>query len=97
MENAQVSSYSDGQGWAPCRTVGSAYVGSNPTPATSKTPGQALRGVIILHRLMVLSAESRGGSLKPDGAAFGQVRAMESHHGGDLPGFLFCLPWLRGG
>ena len=80
-----------------CKTVGSAYVGSNPTPATSKTPGQALRGVIILHRLMVLSAESRGGSLKPDDAAFGQVRAMESHHGGDLPGFLFCLPWLRGG
>jgi hypothetical protein len=35
MENPQVSGHSDGQGWAPCKTVGLAYVGSNPTPATT--------------------------------------------------------------
>ena len=34
MENPQVSGYSDGSGWAHCKTVGLAYVGSNPTPAT---------------------------------------------------------------
>jgi hypothetical protein len=27
-----------------CKTVGSAYVGSNPTPATSKTPGHSVVG-----------------------------------------------------
>jgi hypothetical protein len=31
----------DVQAGACCRTVGSAYVGSNPTPATSKSPGKA--------------------------------------------------------
>ena len=31
----QVSGYSDGRGSAHCKTVGSAYVGSNPTPATT--------------------------------------------------------------
>jgi hypothetical protein len=36
-EKWQVSGYSDGLGWADCKTVGSAYVGSNPTPATSHT------------------------------------------------------------
>jgi hypothetical protein len=35
MENPQVSGHADGQGWAPCKTVGLAYVGSNPTPATT--------------------------------------------------------------
>jgi len=35
MENPQVSGYSDGWGWAHCKTVGLAYVGSNPTPATT--------------------------------------------------------------
>ncbi len=35
MEYPQVSGYSDGQAWAVCKTVGSAYVGSNPTPATT--------------------------------------------------------------
>ena len=34
MEKPQVSGYSDGQGSAHCKTVGLAYVGSNPTPAT---------------------------------------------------------------
>jgi hypothetical protein len=36
MEKWQVSGYSDGWGWAFCKTVGSAYVGSNPTPATTR-------------------------------------------------------------
>ena len=34
MEKRQVSGYSDGPGSAHCKTVGLAYVGSNPTPAT---------------------------------------------------------------
>jgi hypothetical protein len=34
MGKRQVSGYSDGPGWARCKTVGLAYVGSNPTPAT---------------------------------------------------------------
>ncbi len=34
MESLQVSGHSDGWGWARCKTVGSAYVGPNPTPAT---------------------------------------------------------------
>src|ERR1019366_2693162 len=37
MGEWQVSGYSDGLGWAHCKTVGLAYVGSNPTPAT-QTP-----------------------------------------------------------
>jgi hypothetical protein len=37
-EFGQVSGYSDGVGVAVCKTVGSAYVGSNPTPATSHEP-----------------------------------------------------------
>ncbi len=35
MVNAQVSGYSDGLGSTFCKTVGLAYVGSNPTPATT--------------------------------------------------------------
>ena len=35
MEKPQVSGYSDGEEWAVCKTVGLAYVGSNPTPATT--------------------------------------------------------------
>ena len=35
MVNVQVSRYSDGLGSAFCKTVGLAYVGSNPTPATT--------------------------------------------------------------
>jgi hypothetical protein len=35
MKKWQVSGHSDGLGWAHCKTVGSAYVGSNPTPATT--------------------------------------------------------------
>src|SRR6202044_1807450 len=34
MKKQQVSGYSDGLGSAHCKTVGLAYVGSNPTPAT---------------------------------------------------------------
>jgi hypothetical protein len=34
----QVSGYSDGVEGTVCKTVGSAYVGSNPTPATSNDP-----------------------------------------------------------
>ena len=37
MEKQQVNGYSDGLGSAHCKTVGLAYVGSNPTPAT-QTP-----------------------------------------------------------
>ena len=35
MGYQQVSGYSDGSGSALCKTVGLAYVGSNPTPATT--------------------------------------------------------------
>jgi hypothetical protein len=35
MGKQQVSGYSDGWGSAFCKTVGLAYVGSNPTPATT--------------------------------------------------------------
>ena len=35
MENPQVSGHSDGQGGAPCKTVGYAFPGSNPGPATT--------------------------------------------------------------
>ena len=35
MEYPQVSGYSDGWEWAGCKTVGSAYDGSTPTPATT--------------------------------------------------------------
>jgi hypothetical protein len=38
MEDPQVNGYSDGQEWVTCKTVGSAYVGSNPTPAASDEP-----------------------------------------------------------
>ena len=34
-EEPQVNGYSDGLEWAGCKTVGLAYVGSNPTPATT--------------------------------------------------------------
>jgi hypothetical protein len=37
MKKPQVNGYSDGLEWAGCKTVGLAYVGSNPTPAT-QTP-----------------------------------------------------------
>src|ERR1039457_1422605 len=37
MEKQQVNSYSDGPGSAHCKTVGLAYAGSNPAPAT-QTP-----------------------------------------------------------
>jgi|SRR6185437_9008436 len=40
-KNAQVRRYS----CQVCKTVGSAYVGSNPTPATSKNPGHSLANV----------------------------------------------------
>src|SRR5258705_13719169 len=35
------------QALAVCKTVGLAYVGSNPTPATIKTPGQARYRAIL--------------------------------------------------
>jgi hypothetical protein len=35
------------QSATPCKTVGSAYVGSNPTPATSKTPGHSLMVTLL--------------------------------------------------
>ena len=35
MKKCQVSGHFDGRGEAACKTVGSAYVGSNPTPATT--------------------------------------------------------------
>jgi hypothetical protein len=35
MGKQQVSGYSGGPGSAHCKTVGLAYVGSNPTPATT--------------------------------------------------------------
>jgi hypothetical protein len=35
MKKSQVSGYSDGPWPTACKTVGSAYVGSNPTPATT--------------------------------------------------------------
>jgi hypothetical protein len=38
-EKLQVSGYSDGCGETVCKTVGSAYVGSNPTPATTSGNG----------------------------------------------------------
>ena len=38
MVSVQVSRYSDGLGSAVCKTVGLAYVGSNPTPATNHSP-----------------------------------------------------------
>jgi hypothetical protein len=38
-ESGQVSSYLTARGQAGCKTVGSAYVGSNPTPATSSRDG----------------------------------------------------------
>jgi hypothetical protein len=39
MEDPQVSGYSDGQEWATCKTVGFAYPGSNPGPATTSGNG----------------------------------------------------------
>jgi hypothetical protein len=42
MENVQVSGYSDGLGSAVCKTVGLAYVGSNPTPATRNPSSEPL-------------------------------------------------------
>jgi hypothetical protein len=41
MVDPHVSGYSDGQKWATCKTVGSAYVGSNPTPATTYSPSSS--------------------------------------------------------
>src|SRR5215470_17680175 len=38
VKKCQVTGYSDGLGDTVCKTVGSAYVGSNPTPATMKSP-----------------------------------------------------------
>ena len=37
MGKPQVSVHSDGQEWAPCKTVGYAFPGSNPGPATSQS------------------------------------------------------------
>src|ERR1039458_7741122 len=53
MEYPQVSGYSDGLGWAHCKTVGLAYVGSNPTPATTSgnSPSAGFsrtRGLLLL-------------------------------------------------
>ncbi len=39
MEKLQVSGHSDESGWAPCKTVGLAYDGSNPSPATTSENG----------------------------------------------------------
>jgi hypothetical protein len=39
MKKRQVSGYSDGTAETACKTVGSAYVGSNPTPATTSGNG----------------------------------------------------------
>src|SRR3982074_1389864 len=39
MEKTQVSGHSDGSGGTVCKTVGLAYVGSNPTPATTCEKG----------------------------------------------------------
>jgi hypothetical protein len=39
LENLQVSRHSDGLAETACKTVGSAYVGSNPTPATTSGNG----------------------------------------------------------
>src|SRR5689334_13068844 len=46
MENPQVSGHFDGRGWAPCKTVGYAFPGSNPGPATNtgKAPGPRVCG-----------------------------------------------------
>jgi len=44
MEKRQVSGYSDGQESAHCKTVGLAYAGSNPTPATTCVNGLSVGG-----------------------------------------------------
>src|SRR6266571_1778809 len=53
MKKRQVSGHSDECRWAPCKTVGSAYVGSNPTPATTcgngPWPGVFLVSQAVVH------------------------------------------------
>jgi len=53
MEYPQVSGYSDGSGWAVCKTVGSAYASSNLAPATTSGNGPwpahiVARGLLLL-------------------------------------------------
>jgi hypothetical protein len=53
MEKQQVSGHSDGQEWAFCKTVGSAYASSNLAPATTSGNGPwpariAARGLLLL-------------------------------------------------
>jgi hypothetical protein len=48
MESSQVIGYSDGRVQTVCKTVGSAYVGSNPTPATN-VMSQDIEDTVNLH------------------------------------------------
>jgi len=40
---------------APCKTVGSAYVGSNPTPATQQNPRPEVLSALLAFRYGALS------------------------------------------
>jgi hypothetical protein len=82
MEKQQVSGYSGGPGSAHCKTVGLAYVGSNPTPATIKTPGQAWYRAILPRRLrerseipLRLSGGPRGSRVWPGRSVSASTRA----------------------
>ena len=54
----QVSGYSGGPGSAHCKTVGLAYVGSNPTPATNYSP-QYQQVSAVIRNLVPVSTASR--------------------------------------
>jgi hypothetical protein len=58
MKKPQVSGYSDGLEWAGCKTVGLAYVGSNPTPATNYSP-QYQQVSAVIRNLVPVSTASR--------------------------------------
>jgi hypothetical protein len=58
MKKPQVSGYSDGLEWAGCKTVGLAYVGSNPTPATNYSP-QYQQVSAVIRNLVPISTASR--------------------------------------
>jgi hypothetical protein len=58
LKKRLVSGHSDGSGETACKTVGSAYVGSNPTPATSRNTRSGILCVLWQRRFRERCATS---------------------------------------
>ena len=86
MEKQQVSGYSDGPGSAHCKTVGLAYAGSNPAPATQNPRSEPLTRTCVSGSI---AEKERFG--RPFPVAVGQSWARSGQVSGS------CGPGSRGG